>query len=119
MQDCGAVAVEHALGVTGRAAGVAQAGGFVLVKAGPLEGIVLAVHQVFVAQQAGNLAVGWHVAAVGHQHKVLDGGQACGHRLHQGQESFVKAQHMVFGVVGNPDHLVGVQARVERVQHRT
>jgi hypothetical protein len=31
------------------------------------------------------------------------------HRLHQGQESQVKAQHLVFGVVDDPGNLLGVQ----------
>ena len=36
----------------------------------------------------------------------------------QRQEGEVEEQHLVFGVVGDVDDLVGVQARVERVQHR-
>ena len=39
------------------------------------------------------------------------------HRLDDGQEGHVEAQHPVFGVVGDPGDLVGVQARVEGVQH--
>ena len=37
--------------------------------------------------------------------------------LHQRQKRHVKAQHLVFGVVGDPCQLLGVQARVHGVQH--
>ncbi|MNT51041.1 hypothetical protein D3C72_1879890 [compost metagenome] len=39
------------------------------------------------------------------------------HRLHQRQEAQVEAQDLVFGMVGDPRDLVGVQARVDGVQH--
>jgi hypothetical protein len=39
------------------------------------------------------------------------------HGLHQRQEAQVEAQDLVFGVVGDPRDLVGVQARVDGVQH--
>jgi hypothetical protein len=39
------------------------------------------------------------------------------HRLHQRQEGEVEAQDLVFGMVGDPGDLVGVQARVDGVQH--
>ena len=44
-------------------------------------------------------------------------GQRGVHRLHQRQEGQVEAQHLVFGVVGDPGDLVGMQARVDGVQH--
>ena len=37
-------------------------------------------------------------------------------RLYQGQKCHIKAQHLVFGVVGDPGHLIRMQARVEGVQ---
>ena len=40
-------------------------------------------------------------------------------RLHQGQEGHVETQHLVFGMVGDPGQLVGVQTRVHGVQHPT
>ena len=40
------------------------------------------------------------------------------HRFDQRQEGHVEEQHLVFGMVGDVDHLVGMQARVQRVQHR-
>ena len=39
------------------------------------------------------------------------------HRLDDGQEGHVKADHLVFSMVGNPCNLVWVQARVDGVQH--
>ena len=56
--------------------------------------------------------------AVGQRHPMLDGLGAPGHGLDQRQEGQVEEQHLVLGMVGDPHHLVGVQARVERVQHR-
>jgi len=38
-------------------------------------------------------------------------------RLHQRQEAQVEAQHLVFGVVGDPCDLVWRQTRVDRVHH--
>jgi hypothetical protein len=34
-----------------------------------------------------------------------------------GKKRHVKAQHLVFGMVGNPRNLIWVQARVDGVQH--
>jgi hypothetical protein len=42
----------------------------------------------------------------------------CGHGGDQRQEGEVEEQHLVFGVVGDVGDLVGVQARVDGVQHR-
>jgi len=39
------------------------------------------------------------------------------HRLYQRQEAQIEAQHVVFGMVDDPGHLVGMQPWVERVQH--
>ena len=50
--------------------------------------------------------------------KVLIVFDALRDRLDQRQEGQVEEQRLVFGVVGDVDDLVRVQARVERVQHR-
>ena len=39
------------------------------------------------------------------------------HGLNDGKEAHVKAQHLVFGMVGNPRDLVWVQTRIDGVQH--
>ena len=39
------------------------------------------------------------------------------HSLHQGEEAHVKTQHLVFCVVDDPGNLLGVQTRVDGVQH--
>jgi len=57
------------------------------------------------------------VRAVGHQHEGLDGLHVRRHGLDQRQEGQVEEQNLVFRVVGDPHHLVGVQSRIERVQH--
>jgi hypothetical protein len=50
--------------------------------------------------------------------RSADGLQPPRHGLDQRQEGHVEAQHLVFGVVGDVGDLVGVQARVDGVQHR-
>jgi hypothetical protein len=57
------------------------------------------------------------VGAVGHRDERLDRLHARGDRLDQRQEGQVEEQDLVFGMVGDPDDLVRVQARVQRVQH--
>jgi hypothetical protein len=47
---------------------------------------------------------------------VLDGGATAVDRLDNRQKRHVKTQHLVFGVVRNPDDLVGMQTWVEGVQ---
>ena len=46
-----------------------------------------------------------------------DGAALAVDSLHQRQKAHVKAQHLVFGVIGNPGNQIGVQARVDGVQH--
>ena len=78
-----------------------------------------AVDQLFVAEQVRHCdgARRRHVRAVGHRDEGLDRLHARGDRLDQRQEGQVEEQDLVFGMVGDPDHLVGMQARVQRVQH--
>ena len=53
----------------------------------------------------------------GQRDPVFDAARAASHGLHQGQEAEVEKHHLVFSVVGDVDHLVGVQARVQCLQH--
>ena len=50
---------------------------------------------------------------------MLHRGATAEYGFDDGQEGHVKAHHLVFGMVGNPDNLVRVQTRVERVQNPT
>ena len=117
VQDGGAVAVQRPLGVAGGAAGVAQAAGRVFVDLRPDIGVGLSTDPGFIADQARDARVCGQFVGVAQRHPLFDGGALAVHRLHDGQEGHVKAQHLVFGVVGDPGHLVGVQARVDGVQH--
>jgi hypothetical protein len=58
------------------------------------------------------------VRARGHRDEVPDRLDARRDRLDHRQEGEVEEQHAILGVVGDVDDLVGMQARVERVQHR-
>ncbi|MNH23618.1 hypothetical protein D3C79_835230 [compost metagenome] len=57
--------------------------------------------------------------SIGHEHEAGDGRDFVGDGFDQRQEGQVEEEHAVLGVVGNPLHLVGMQARVQRVQHGT
>jgi hypothetical protein len=37
-------------------------------------------------------------------------------RLNQRQEAHVKAKDLVFGVIGNPNHLIGMQPGIQGMQ---
>ncbi len=117
VQRGGAVAVEHRLRVARGAAGVAHAGGRVLVEFGPLVLVGLAANPVLVADQARNAAVGGQAVRIAQRHPLAHRGALGMHGLDDGQEGQVKAHDAVFRVVDDPRHLVGVQARVDRVQH--
>ena len=117
MQDGGAVAVQRGLRVARGAAGVAHAGGRVFVKLGPVVLVGLGADPGFVALQAGDARVLGQFVRVAQRDPVLHRGALGVHRLDDGQEAHVKAQHLVFGVVGNPGDLLGMQTRVDGVQH--
>ena len=62
------------------------------------------------------LSVG-QLVGIAQRNVLPDGRAARVHRLHQRQEGHVEAQHLVFGVVGDPGDLVRMQARIDGVQH--
>jgi len=117
MQRGRAVAVQRRLGVARGAAGVAHARCRVLIELGP--GVVgrVGTDPGLVARQAGDAGIRRQFVGVAQRHPLLDGRALGMHGLHQGQKVQVKAQHLVFGVVGDPGDLLGVQARVDGVQH--
>ena len=65
------VAVQHALGVAGRARRVAQRRGHLFVELRPDVLIILRGEQLLVALEAGDRACRWHVCAVGEHHERL------------------------------------------------
>ena len=106
------VAVEDALGVAGRAAGVAQPGGFALGEVGPGQRGVAGGEQVFVAEEVE--AARRHVVAVGEDDEG-DAGQARRDPLDERQEGQVEQQDAVARVRRDIDDLVVEQPRVDRV----
>jgi hypothetical protein len=73
-----AVAVDEALGVPGRARGVAHPGGVALVEDGPLGHRRPEPEQVLVAERAGGQR---RVGGVRDDHELADRGQLLPHRL--------------------------------------
>ena len=115
VQQHRAVGIEHALGLAGRARGVAERAGGILVELGPHESRRHLRQQALVAEQARDLPVGRHVLAVGHQRIGLDGAERGFELLHQGQECEIEEQRRVLGVVGDVGDLLGEEARVDGV----
>ena len=109
--------IEHALRVSGRAGGVAEAGGGALVELLPGEIAVDLADPVLVGD--GVLEFGRrHVRAVGQNDVALDRRQPVGERLHQRHEGQVDEHDPVFGVVDDPGDLLGEQARIDGVIDR-
>ncbi len=116
MDDGRAVRIEHALGVAGRARGVAERGGRALVEVGPFQRAGLAGDQLLVAQQLGDLGGGRHVGAVGHDHDVLHGLELLPHALDDRQQVQVDENDLILGMVGDVGHVLGRQPRIDGVQ---
>ena len=96
--------VQHALGIAGSAAGVAQHAGIAFVTAGPFGRAILGPDPAF------ELAV--IIADV-----VADGGPPAAHPLDQRLEHCIVQQHLIFSVIGDVFQLIFEQPRVDRVQH--
>ncbi len=96
--------IEHPLGVTGGAGGVAEAAGGVLVEAAPGAVFGLGGDQVLVVLVQGD--------------DPLHGRRLVHALQQQGRELGVGEDHAVLGVVDDPADLVGEQAWVEGVAHR-
>jgi len=110
-----AVRVHGALGVAGRARGVADAGSGVLVEGRPGVVAVFGSDQVFVAVQIGQRRFTRHVLACAHQHHMLDRGQHRRELLDQGEDVDVDEDDLVLGIASDPGHLLREQTRVDRV----
>ena len=117
MQQGGTVAVEHALGIAGGAAGVTEAGGGVFVELRPGVGAGLGSNQRLVADEVGYARPFRQLVGITQGHPQFDAGAFGLHGGHQRREGGVKAHHAVFGVVDDPGQLLGMQAGVEGVQH--
>ncbi len=117
-----AVAVDDSLGVAGGAGGVAHGRGVALVDLGPVEGRLGGREQLLVevhllAARAQRVEVGRGGLGAG-DHDVLDRGHLLQPGRQQPDERVVDDHHVVLGVVGDVDQLLGEEPDVEGVQHR-
>ena len=117
MQQRGAVAVEHALGIARGARGVAQRGSGVLVERRPFEVGRCLFDQVFVAQQMGQ-GDGRHFAALAQRNKALDRGQLVGNRRQLIGKAQIEEHIFIGRVVDDVADLLGKQPRVDGVRDR-
>ena len=115
VQERRAVRVDDALRVPGGAARVAHRGGQVLVR--DVEVDRLGVGQQRLVVEDPGVVGDLGVAAVVHDHDVLDRLHRVDQRPQQRQHGAVDEDDLVLGVVGDVGQLLGEQPHVERVQH--
>ena len=111
------MAVDHALGVAGRAGRVAHARRRVLVDLAPAIVAVSLVEPLLEGDPAGR-GRGRHAGAIGHDDDLLDALDGGKQLLGQRSEGQVDEQHPIFGVVHDPGDLLREQARIERMVDR-
>ena len=114
VQHVRAVRIEHALRVSGRARGVAHAGGGIFVE--PLPGkIAVGLRDPFLVGDRVSQRGSWHVRRVGQHDIAFDRRELVRELFQQRDEGQVGQHHAVFGVIDDPDDLVGKQPRIDRV----
>ena len=116
VEHVGAVGIKHALRVAGGAGGVAEPAGGIFREVAPA-GIGAASVDPDVERDRAELVLGHGVRAgiddegFYRLELALDG-------LDDRQEGLVEDENLVFGVVSDPGDLLGMEARVDRVQDR-
>ena len=114
VQHVGAVRIDHALGIAGGARRVAHAGRGIFVKGFPVEVAVDVGDPLLVGH--GVLQRGRrHVRGVGQHHVFLDRFQLVGDLFQDRHEGEIDHHDAVFGVVDDPDDLLGKQPRIDGV----
>jgi hypothetical protein len=111
MDDVGAVRIQHALGITRRARGVAHRGGGVLVECPPFEVTVALGDPVLVRNRALQRGLR-HVRSVGQDHIALDAREFRGDLLQHWHEGEVGDDDAILGVIDDPGDLLRKQPRV-------
>ncbi len=104
--------IDDALGIAGRAGGVAHADGGVLVEGLPGEVVVDLGQPILVGDGIGEGGFR-HVLAVGHDDHLLDRLQRRGELLDQGNEGGVDEEKTVPGVVDDPGDVLGEKPRID------
>src|SRR5947207_14357615 len=114
MQYIRAMAVEHALRISGCAGGVAEAARRVLVELLPSEILASLRDEILIRQEIWNLDFG-EMRAIRQRHVEPDRRNLPRDLLNQLCEGDIEEQGFVFGVIGDVSELVGKQPRVQRV----
>jgi len=114
VQDGGAMAVQHPLGITRCTGGVTECAGGILVQIRPAELPRLPGDKTLVVQGVlqGSLR---HVLCIGQHHILLYGGQLLLQVFQQGQEEGVYKYQFVLCMIDNVVHLFREQARIDGV----
>ena len=106
--------IDHALGMAGRARGVAHAGGGVLVERLPGEVAVRCGDPVLIGDRVAQARLR-HMGRIGEHDVALDAGEPVGELFEQRHEGQIGEQQPVLGVIDDPDDLVGKQPRIDGV----
>uniref|UniRef100_A0A0N4ZXM1 LigA n=1 Tax=Parastrongyloides trichosuri TaxID=131310 RepID=A0A0N4ZXM1_PARTI len=117
MDEVRAVRIEHALRIAGRARGVAEAAGGLLVEAAPGHVAEDLLQHRLIGLGVRQLGLR-HVGGVGHHNDPLDCRTVRQDGFEQRHEGQIGEDDPVFGVVDDVGQLLGEQARVQGVAHR-
>ena len=112
-----AVAIQHALRIARGAARIAKARREIFIKHWPRVLVGLRGNPRFVTHQVRNPGIGRQLVRIAHRHVEPHRWTLRRNRLNEWQERHVETHHLVFRMVHDPRHLVGMQARIHRVQH--
>jgi hypothetical protein len=115
-QHAGAVGVHHALGIAGGARRVADRRRAALVELWPDVLLGAVRQQILVAEERAERRARRHRGPPGHQHVAPHRRESRGELFGERQGGRVDEQPGVLGMIDDVGDLVGVQARVDRVQ---
>jgi hypothetical protein len=116
MQHRGAMLVESAFWIAGRARGVAERGGEPLVEYRPGEIVAFRREQILIAERIRRRA--GHRRAIGERHPMLYARAMRAQLLDHVAADEVEEHGSVFGVIDDVDDLVVEQSRIDRVADR-
>jgi hypothetical protein len=117
MQHVGAMGIQHALGIAGRAGGVAHRSRGVLVEGFPGKVAVALRDPVFIRDCVLQRGLR-HMSRIRQHDVALDARQLVGDLLQDRHEGEVGQHHAILRMVDDPGDLLRKQARIDRVADR-
>lgn len=112
------VRVQDAFGMTRGARRVTEPTRGSFVELGPRVRVGAFGEERFVRDQVGDLRLRGQVGLITHRDPAPDAGTLARDRLDERQERHVEREELVFGMIDDPDELLGREARIDRVDDR-